>query len=106
MDLAGYVDSQLRAGGAPIVGVSIGHPEDRSTWSIQFAEGATKDQQAAALQALEALTVDVAAMEAAALQKRLDSDKLQRAVVIWAAQQFGKTAVQARAEILAIYRAL
>ena len=106
MDLAGYVDSQLRAGGAPIVGVSIGHPDDRDTWTIQFAEGATEDQQAAAHAALDALPVTAAVLDADALRRVFDSDKRFRALVAWVAQKVNMTPAQARAEIVAIYRSL
>lgn len=37
----------------PIVGISIGEPDDRETWRIDFAPGATKQQKAAAKAVLD-----------------------------------------------------
>lgn len=42
----------LKAAGIPIAGVSIGREDDRDTWRIDFAPGATPAEQAAAAQIL------------------------------------------------------
>lgn len=41
---------------APIVGVSIGDPKDKTTWSIQFAPGATAQQISAAQAILQSFS--------------------------------------------------
>jgi hypothetical protein len=46
MDIATVLDMTLRAQGIPIVGVSIGSPSVRSTWTIQYDPAATTQQRA------------------------------------------------------------
>jgi hypothetical protein len=47
------LDAAVRAV-CPISGVSIGNPNDKTTWRIDFAAGATDQQKAAALAAVQA----------------------------------------------------
>lgn len=56
---------------APVVGVSIGRRDDRSTWRIDFAANATEPQRLAALAALAAF--DVLGEAKAAAQARVDT---------------------------------
>src|SRR5690606_25589695 len=53
----------------PIVGVSVGTPNDKSTWRIHYAPDATDEQRAAAIAVVEAF--DIAAYQRAHLQTRL-----------------------------------
>lgn len=46
-NVASALDAALRAAGIPIVGVTIGDPADKTTWSITFLSSATSDQQTA-----------------------------------------------------------
>lgn len=42
LNIAERLDAQLRAAGVPILGVSLGRRDDRSSWEIQFTPEATK----------------------------------------------------------------
>jgi hypothetical protein len=60
------------AGFAPIHGVSVGEPGDRSTWAITFDEGATQEQRVSAVAALSAF--DALAVIKSSLKQRVDDD--------------------------------
>src|SRR4051812_46812088 len=45
-DIAALLDQTLRAAGVPIIGVSIGVINDRSTWQVQYTDAATDPQKA------------------------------------------------------------
>lgn len=59
---------------APIAGVSIGDPADKTTWRVDFRDEATPEQCAAALSALNAFDPDIPteADFAAAIQAHID----------------------------------
>lgn len=40
------IDRLFRDAGIPVDGVSVGHPTDRSTWRIEYADAATALQRA------------------------------------------------------------
>lgn len=58
--LAAALDHALKAAGLPIVGVSVGNPDDRSTWTIHYAENATDEQRATAAAVLRTFNLAVA----------------------------------------------
>lgn len=106
MDVAAYLDSQLRAAGIPIIGVSLTSIDDRAGWRVLYAPEATDDHRAQAETLLQTITVDAATLTSADEELRFQSDKVIRALVIWCAQRFGITVVQARQQLIAIYRSL
>lgn len=55
----GELDAALRAV-APVIGVSFGKHDDKSTWVPQFADGATGEQINAAYDVIEAFDVQEA----------------------------------------------
>lgn len=69
MNLAAYLDMQLRAQGIPIVGVSVGSPADRSTWAVLFDPSATEAQKLAAQTLLQTVAVDAASITAATIDQ-------------------------------------
>ena len=71
--IATALDRALRAAGIPIDGVSVGRPDDRKTWVVQFAEWASKADQQRAQDILEAF--DPVA-EAAKPKPKSDSERL------------------------------
>lgn len=60
-NLAGLVDRALRTAGVPILGVSIGHPTDRATWSVIFDPAATAGHRATAATVLASVAIDAPA---------------------------------------------
>ena len=50
--------TQLTAASIPVVGISIGRKDDRSTWRIDFAPEATDEQKAQAAQIVAAFDVE------------------------------------------------
>ena len=60
--LTGALDTALRAV-APIIGVSIGHRDDKATWRVDFAPEVTQPERDAAASVIASF--DVAAVEAA-----------------------------------------
>ena len=61
--IAAVCDQSLRAADLPVVSVSIGREDDRSTWTAQLAAGASAAQHAEARTLLD--TVDLTAGESA-----------------------------------------
>lgn len=60
----------------PIAGVSIGTIDDKRTWRVDFAEGATTEQRAAANAVITSFDVTAAQQaEAQLLQRRLTDDQ-------------------------------
>jgi hypothetical protein len=106
MDIATYLDTQLRAAGIPIIGVSVASLTDRSKWSVLYAPGASDAQQAQANTLLQTITIDPATLQLADDEVRFDGDKIVKALVVWCAQRFGITVAQARTQLLTIYRGL
>jgi hypothetical protein len=104
--LAEYLESHLRAAGLPVLGVTVGRPDDRSTWIAQLRADATPTQRSDAAALLASVTVDQTAISDAEAMARLDENKVFRALVIWLAGRFGITPLQARNQILTIYRGL
>jgi|SRR6266446_3782054 len=58
MTVATLLDAALKAAGIPIIGVSIGDPNTRGTWRVQYEAGATDAQRAAGAVLLTTLTID------------------------------------------------
>lgn len=69
MDLAAYLDQQLRAQGIPILGVSLVSFTDRAGWIVQFAPTATTLQKQAAQQLLATIAIDPASITAATVDQ-------------------------------------
>lgn len=73
------LDEALKAAGVPIVGVSVGRENERSTWRVDIAAGATPEQVQAAEAVLDAFDPSVLAVERvttelkAAVQRHLDT---------------------------------
>lgn len=79
MELLRPLQAQLSAI-APLVGISIGRRDDRSTWRIDFSAEATADQRAAAQAALEAFDLSAADREAKiiSVKERCQADILEQ----------------------------
>jgi|TARA_R110002020_G_scaffold470944_1_gene697261 hypothetical protein len=104
----------LRRAGIPITGVSC-PTEDVGTWSVEFLDDATGDQQATAATLIAGFDADVeretveAEQHLAAVTKALDEDRLVSAV-IWTLIDHYDTPVTAdkyttlRAEIIEAYQ--
>ena len=74
MTLAAQLDAALRAV-APIVGVSIGRRDDKSTWRIDFVVEATREERDAAAGVVASF--DVAASESAEQAETAAVDALE-----------------------------
>lgn len=61
MIIVAELDKALRAAGVPIDGVSMGRADDKQTWRIDFADGVTDEQKAAAEAALKAFDAEAEA---------------------------------------------
>ena len=107
MTLAAKVTRALERQNLPIVGVSIGRADDRSTWRVDYASSATDAQKTAgaALVATYDEATDAEATDEEA-NSGIDGNKLLKAIVVWAAQRFGITPAQARTQIIAVYKQL
>jgi hypothetical protein len=105
MTIAALLDQQLRAAGIPILSVSVGTEADRATWTVQFDPSATAAQRTQAATLVANAVVDASA-QTAADANTIDADKRLKAVVLWCAGKFGLTGAQAKAELVAIYKAL
>lgn len=113
LGLAAVLDQAVRAV-APIVGVTVGNENDRSTWSVQFDPSATPEQRAAAANVLA--TFDVSTVAAKWSAQMADADGGQRAILatlayIWRVTHGGvnPTGAQLAGELnvwKAIYKAL
>jgi len=101
-NLAQYLDTAMQAAGVPIIGVSVGHASDRSTWTVQPAS-----LQAQAQPIIDAFVMPTAAQLA---EKAIDATSRQKDImamvafalqakdpVAWAAT----TPAQKRAAVLA-----
>ena len=75
------VDRALKAAGIPIDGVSLGDPENRTTWTVQFQAAATAQQRTQAQTILNTVAVDAAAQ---ATQDQLDAQAFVDTMPIWA----------------------
>lgn len=71
-EAAALVDAALRAAGVPILGVSIGTPTNRATWSVQFDPSATAAHKAQAASVLASVVVDPA--DPVVIAAQLDRD--------------------------------
>lgn len=60
-NVAGLVDRAVRTAGVPILGVSIGNPADRATWSVVFDPSATAGQRTTAATVLASVAIDAPA---------------------------------------------
>lgn len=105
------IDRALRDAGIPTDGVSVGTPNDRSTWAISYPASATPAQIAAGNALL--LTMDPADVATVAAVKNdlaigLNTEMLQAvALALWEAIPAPTvTRAQLKARIIAIYRTL
>lgn len=105
MDVAAYLDQQLRAAGIPIVGVKVLAGPDRTGWIVEYLPAATPAQKATAANLLASVAVDGPTLVDADAKVELDS-KVLKALVIWLAGKFGITPLQAKQELIAIYKGL
>lgn len=62
MSLQSYLDSQLKLI-CPILGVSFGNLDDKSTWVIQFSDACTQEQMTAAQAFVDSFVWDEATQE-------------------------------------------
>ena len=109
MSLAAQVTRVLQAAGIPIVGVSIGREEDRSSWRINYAPGATAQHRAdgaALLTNFDPTSTAFRDVDLDAEARAVADAKPFKAMVIWCAQRFGITVAQARSELIGIYKGL
>jgi len=70
MSLQSYLDSQLKLI-CPILGVSFGNLDDKSTWVIQFSDSCTQEQMAAAQSFLDSFAWDEATQE---IDRKIERD--------------------------------
>lgn len=105
MEIASYVNDQLREAGHAVESVVIPTVGDRSTWRVKLTAGATPEQQAAADAALAALVVDPAQVREQGIAERLAATDYQ-VIVIWLAQKFEMEPEAIAAELLAIAKTL
>ncbi len=85
--LATQLHAALVEAGVPLVGVSIGRPDDRATWVVQFAPQATPQQRAAADAVIAAFDASPSAVAARALEARVYGDPQARAVVLFSLRE-------------------
>lgn len=105
MDIASYLDQQLRAAGVPIIGVRVLAGSDRTGWVVDYQAGATPADKANAANILASVAIDAPTLADADAKATLDNKAL-KALVIWLAAKFSMTAAQARNEIMTIYKGL
>ena len=118
MTLAAQLTQTISAS-VPIVGVSIGDPNDKATWKVQFAPGATKADQDTAAAIVAAFDPTAPATVSAGKDldaNAIDTDFLIQAVglALWEelqkCQVIGgqtlRTKPQLLARVKAIYRTL
>ena len=93
--------------GFPVIGVTLRDPTDPSTWTFQYRKTVTDEQRATA-EAWKTSYVPAEDGDWRDGKERVafDGAKMVKAVALWAAQRFGISAAQARAEILSLYRRL
>lgn len=106
MNIAALIDQALRTAGIPIISVTVGNDDDRSTWRVEFAPEATDQQKADAAALLESIDVSPEALAESKLQYAMSNDKLVRAVIIWMAAKVNVSPQDARTQIATIYRNL
>jgi len=103
--LTAILDRLVRATGVPMVGVSVGDPTQKDTWTIQFAPEATAEQQATALAALHAFDVTTVATVTADVEaKDRLSEPFTRALVAFLAAHLKLTEVEVRDELMAGFK--
>lgn len=76
MTIASSLDAAVRAV-APIIGISMGSRDDKSTWRIDFAPAATQAQRTAAqgvINAFDAAAIDLAEVTEATARDALGAD--------------------------------
>lgn len=110
MTVAEMFDAALRRAGIPIHGVSIGRPDDRQTWRINYTEAATPAQRAdgEALRATYDPLADTTYQDEEAT-RRYDGDRALQAVAgaLWECiPSPTMTRAQLRARAIAIYKSL
>ena len=106
MDLAAAFHRAVAAAGVPLVGVSIGLPNDRRTWRIHYAANATAQHVAtgeALILSFDPADPVVVARERAEDAKELEQKRLQ-AVALATHQRF-KASVPGDTVTLAQWRA-
>ena len=115
MGIAAVVDQAVRAAAIPIIGVSIGHPDDRATWTVHYAPEASPAQQADGAAIVQSVDVSPAAIATAQTDAGAIADadsRLVRATVEWTLRRLlGRTPTAqerqtARTEWIAIWKAL
>ena len=106
---AEYLDKALRAAGVPIHGVSIGRPEDKGTWRIEFDGTATSAQRTTAQGILDGFAPPSAAQLADDLAQQETTRKELRAIALGLWECIPAplmTKAQLAARIVAIYKTL
>ena len=93
-EIAGALDAHLKAAGVPLVGVSIGKPDDADTWIAYLLPTATAAQQATADALIRAF--DPATVQAPVTEPTL-ADLVQ-----YVGYLAGKTIDETKAEIAAV----
>jgi hypothetical protein len=97
--MAALVDQALTTAGVPILGVSIGNEQDRTTWHAQFKPEATDAHKATARQVMDAVPVDDATQREADASARVD-DRLMRALIKYLATSFNLPSGQVRKAVI------
>lgn len=105
---ADLLDLSLRNAGIPIIGVSIGQPDDRTTWRVDFAAEATPEHRAAADALIATFDVGQAFLELADTPMRMFEDMaaaFQAVIIYYTSLRLERmpTPEEVDAEVQAIY---
>lgn len=111
MDLAAYLDQQLRAAAIPIVSVKVSSPTDRSQWIVQFDPSATQAQKDQAATLVATVVWDGPTIADQDAQLQVDAKAIKAAVItsLWGRLNRQPTAAEISAErsrFIAIYKQL
>lgn len=106
--IAGILDQALRTANIPIIGVALGDPANRATWSVLFLPAATPADRVNAQTIIDTIVVDAAALLDADATAEIDTKDLRAtAQALWECIPAPtKTLVQLRARAIAIRKTL
>ena len=93
--------------GIPVIGVDIRDEADRATWHLQYLASATEEQrqQGEALKQSYDPEAERDRQRDAEAQGVMDARPM-RALIQWLSPKMGRTPMQARAELVAMYKRL
>lgn len=108
VSIAAVVDAALRAANVPIIGVALGDPLNRATWTVLFVPTATPADRATAATILTTVAVDAATLSDLDAISDVDQKVLKALVLgLWELVPAPTmTKAQLRTRILAIWKGL